>query len=451
MVLEVVTEPSQGMASRRLGAKQSAALLCDAPRRRAPCWPQPKRGCDETLQQFASFQAPTSAPMGNDLCVASGANPHSMGIYLLNNSSKLLTLSDDGPCSCSSKHRGFDALHGKFKEDFAPPQRINANGGDYKCWVSGRDGSTVRPEGWCSYQVQGGGTLKFKYHYNDETVQVESTGPCSRSVTATVRREAIDAFMPKEFRGTYLQFRVTLSDSVDPQPETDTGPLSFNVKANVMDFEYPGWQEVMAGLTQRAQTAQAGGGANIAADCTFLDVIDIGPSQVNATINHSWDRTVTNEVAHTFHESMGLGMSMSIEARCPFVSVSTSFNVQSTLGRDQQWREVRHENVSKSVQLNYSEPGIYRTGCMFMGLSGYRIPFNALVMYHGSLSDGRHASFQELRDALRAQYPDINHDSLEEISQDFDGTPRCFLRRRITGEVFAKTATQMYTIVRRDA
>jgi hypothetical protein len=394
--------------------------------------------------------------MGAELCVASGGNPNSMGIYLLNNSSKLLTLSDDGPCGCRSKHRGFNALHGKFKEGFAPPQAINANGGEYRCWVSGRAGAAVKPEGWFSYQVQGGGSLKFKYHYIDQTVQVESTGPCSRSVTATVRQEAIAAKMSVDEREFNLQFRVTLSNSGDPQPETDTGPqaLSFNVKANVMDFEYPGWQEVVAGLTQRAQAAQAaqaGGGANIAADCTFLDTIDIGPSQVNATVNHSWDRTVTNEVTHTFHESIGLGMSMCITSQTPFVSVSTTFSVKCTLGADQQWREVRHENVSKSVQLNYSEPGIYKTGCMFMGLSGYKIPFNALVMYHGSLSDGRHASFQELRDALRAQYPDINHDSLEEISQDFDGTPKCFLRRRITGEVFAKTATQMYTIVRRDA
>jgi hypothetical protein len=152
--------------------------------------------------------------MGNELCVATGANPHSMGIYLLNNSSKLLKLSDDGPCGCSSQHRGFDAVHGKFKAEFAPPQAINANGGDYKCWVSGRDGSAVKPEGWFSYQVQGGGTLKFKYHYIDQTVQVESAGPCSQSVTATVRREAIDAFMPAEFHGSSLHFRVTLSDIV---------------------------------------------------------------------------------------------------------------------------------------------------------------------------------------------------------------------------------------------
>jgi hypothetical protein len=390
--------------------------------------------------------------MGNELCVNTGGNPNSMGIYLLNNSSKLLTLSDDGPCGCPSKHRGFNAIHGKFKQDFAPPQRINANGGDYRCWVSGRAGAAVKPEGWFSYQVQGGGSLKFKYHYINQTVQVESTGPCSRSVTATVRQEAIGAFSGLDEKEFNLQFRVTLSDSVDPQPEKGTGRLSFNVKANIMDFEYPGWQEVVAGLTQRAQAAQAGGGANIEADCTFLDVIDIGPSQVNATINHSWDRTVTNEVAHTFHESIGLGMSTSFSTSCPFVSVSTSFSVQSTWGKDQQWREVRHETVSKSVQLNYSEPGIYRTGCMFMGLTGYRIPFNAIVMYHGSLSDGRHASFQELRDELRTQYPDINHDRLEEVSENMaDGSRKCFLRRRITGEVFAKTATQMYTIVRRDA
>ena len=392
--------------------------------------------------------------MGNDLCVASGANPHSMGIYLLNNSSKLLTLSDDGPCRCQSHHRGFNAEHGKFKEGFAPPQEIRANGGDYKCWVSGRAGTAVRPEGWFSFQVQGGGKLKFKYHYNNETVQVESTGPCSQSVTCTARQECIDAFMPAEFHGSSIHFRVTLSDTVAPQPRANTAAQmrSVNVRASVMNFEYPGWQEVVAGLTQRATTAQAGGVANIGADCAFFDIVDIGPSQVNAQVNHNWSRTVTNEIAHTFHESMGMGMSLSITASCPFYSASASFSVQSTLGQDRQWREVRHENVSKSLALTYAEPGIYRAGCMYMGLSGYRIPFNALVMYHGSLSDGRHASAQELRDALRAQYPDINHDSLEGVSEDMpDGSRRCFLRRRITGEVFAKTATQMYTIVRRDA
>jgi hypothetical protein len=406
---------------------------------------------DVTSQKVVFLQA----AMGSEQsCIADGGHPNDIAIHVINNSSKALKLSRQGPCVCHVQHRGFHALHGKFRQGFSPPQEIQAKLGKYNCWVSGRAGSAVKPEGWFSYEVEGGGILKFTYHFINKKVDVESTGPCRQSVTATVSRESTAAFFPEAF-GSSLHFIVTLSDNVDPQHEGEGGTAARKhpviVKASVLNFEYPGWQEVVAGLTQRASEAQAGEGAVIGADCAFLDVIDIRPNQVNATVNHSWDRTVTNEVTHTFHESMGLGVSVHLTSHCPFVSVQTSFSAQTNFGKDQQWREVRHEHVAKSVQLNYSEPGIYRTGCMFMGMTGYTIPFNALVMYQGSLSDGRHTNHEELRDALRDQYEDINQESLTEMFEEMpDGTRRCYLSRRVTGSVFAKTATQMYTVVSRD-
>ena len=94
--------------------------------------------------------------LGNDCCVAGGANPHSMGYFLINTSSKKLSLSNE-PCQpYCNRHRGFSAEHGKFKEGWEPRPSIEA-GANGKCWMSGREGSAVCPEGWVKYKIDGGG------------------------------------------------------------------------------------------------------------------------------------------------------------------------------------------------------------------------------------------------------------------------------------------------------
>ena len=71
--------------------------------------------------------------MGNN-CVADGANPHSMGYFLINNSTKKLSLSNDNCHEDCKKQSGFSALHGKFKEGWQPESVIKA-GGKSRCWM----------------------------------------------------------------------------------------------------------------------------------------------------------------------------------------------------------------------------------------------------------------------------------------------------------------------------
>ena len=94
--------------------------------------------------------------MGNNNCVANGANPHSMGISMINNSSKTLRRSED-LCQCG-KHGGFSADYGKFKIGYTPKLELNRGDSSF-CWMSGREGSMVNPAGWINYDIEGGGKL----------------------------------------------------------------------------------------------------------------------------------------------------------------------------------------------------------------------------------------------------------------------------------------------------
>jgi len=96
-------------------------------------------------------------------CVADGANPHSMGYYLMNESSKELTLSNQS-CTCNDKHTGFSAHRGKFKQGWQPQSVIEA-GEDDICWISGRVVGPT-PAGWVKYDIEGGGTLIINYDYD---------------------------------------------------------------------------------------------------------------------------------------------------------------------------------------------------------------------------------------------------------------------------------------------
>ena len=154
--------------------------------------------------------------MGNQSCVVDGANPHNMGYFLLNKSSKKLYLSDD-TCQCG-EHRGFSADHGKFKLGWQPKDVIESGDND-KCWMSGRAGSAVCPAGWIIYNIEDGGTLRIEFNsagwadfQNRAFIQAYVTN-CS-SLQVSVTQEEITLEMPSEFSGTdsHRQFKILVSD-----------------------------------------------------------------------------------------------------------------------------------------------------------------------------------------------------------------------------------------------
>ena len=149
-------------------------------------------------------------------CVADGANPHSMGYFLQNKSSKKLTLSND-TCQCR-EHRGFSADQGKFKPGWQPKSLIEA-GGQTKCWMSGRAGSAVCPAGWIIYDIEDGGKLRIDFNsagwaefQNRAFIQAYITN-CS-SLQVSVTQDEITSVMPSEFSDTdsHRQFRILVSD-----------------------------------------------------------------------------------------------------------------------------------------------------------------------------------------------------------------------------------------------
>jgi hypothetical protein len=159
----------------------------------------------------------------NQSCVASGANPHSMGVRLINHSSKNFTLSQhaDHTCQCGD-HRGFSAEHGKFRPDYTPPPTIRSSHAA-RMWMSGRSGSAVCPAGWIAYDIEGGGVLQIIYNsagwtdlQNRAFVLVHVTN-CS-SLTITIVEKDISRHFGSEFEGTDLhrQFEITVEDC-DPR------------------------------------------------------------------------------------------------------------------------------------------------------------------------------------------------------------------------------------------
>jgi hypothetical protein len=157
---------------------------------------------------------------GEQSCVETGANPHSMGYILVNRSSKDLTLCSD-LCVCQ-QHRGFNANHGKFKAGWQPGSTVRAGYQD-KCWMSGRDGSAVCPEGWIRYDVAGGGRVEIVfnsggwstvfssgYGMNCAAIQVRSPA----NILVEVVQGSIESDMPTGFHGTdrHRQFTITLRD-----------------------------------------------------------------------------------------------------------------------------------------------------------------------------------------------------------------------------------------------
>ena len=154
--------------------------------------------------------------MGNNSCVGDGTTPNSMGYILINNSSKSLFLSDF-KCICE-RHRGFSALHGKFKEGYEPENFIKP-GGNSRCWMYSGEGSAVHPVGWVNYSIEDGGSMEIEYESDKwrhdrygALIQV-SISDCP-SLTVSVEIKNIESKMGPDFEGTSedQQFEIVVSD-----------------------------------------------------------------------------------------------------------------------------------------------------------------------------------------------------------------------------------------------
>jgi hypothetical protein len=148
--------------------------------------------------------------MGNQSCVEAGATPQSMSIILKNSSSKTLTLCGR-QCQCGA-HKGFSADRGKFKVGYEPREKSYPNS-TMPLWMSGREGTTLWPDGWIEYDIEDGGTLLVRYNSTDGSSPQNSTNVvvnvanCA-TLLATVVKNKCDMF----FDGTFpsRQFEVTL-------------------------------------------------------------------------------------------------------------------------------------------------------------------------------------------------------------------------------------------------
>ena len=160
--------------------------------------------------------------MGN--CVADGANPHSMGYYLINESSKKLTLSNQS-CACNHKHTGFSAYRGKFKQGWQPQSVIEA-GEDNKCWMSGREGALPTPAGWVKYDIEGGGTLIINYDYDgwgdlENVVFLQAVIYKSSSTKVSFMQKNIKGVIANGFEDSDLnrQFLIEISNATNSNNE----------------------------------------------------------------------------------------------------------------------------------------------------------------------------------------------------------------------------------------
>jgi hypothetical protein len=156
-------------------------------------------------------------------CVADGANPHSMGYYLINESSKKLTLSNQS-CTCNDKHTGFSAIRGKFKQGWQPQSVIEA-GEDNKCWISGRVVGPT-PAGWVKYDIEGGGTLIINYDYNgwgnlENVVFLQADIYNSSSTIVSFKQKNIKGVIANGFEDSDVnrQFLIVISNATNSNNE----------------------------------------------------------------------------------------------------------------------------------------------------------------------------------------------------------------------------------------
>jgi hypothetical protein len=156
-------------------------------------------------------------------CVADGSNPHSMGYYLMNESSKQLTLSNQS-CTCNDKHTGFSVYRGKFKQGWQPQSVIEADE-DSKCWMSGREGDVLlgpTPAGWVKYDIEGGGTLIINYDYDgwgdlENVVFLQAVIYNSSSTKVLFMQKNIKGVISNGFEDSDVnrQFLIEISNSND--------------------------------------------------------------------------------------------------------------------------------------------------------------------------------------------------------------------------------------------
>ena len=148
-------------------------------------------------------------------CVLHGQSPKSMGYYLINKSSKKLTLSND-ICECVHQHFGFGIHRGKFKSDWEPQSVIEA-GGDSKCWMSAREQTLIGPAGWVKYNVEGGSTLNIIFDYdglnNSQNFLQVDIYNCT-SMRVSVRQKNIENIIANGFEGSDVnrQFEIVISN-----------------------------------------------------------------------------------------------------------------------------------------------------------------------------------------------------------------------------------------------
>ncbi len=76
--------------------------------------------------------------MGNQSCVADGANPHKMTMTLTNDTEHTIYLDKSYVCECPEQHQGYHAIHGKFKDGYQPNGSIAPNNWEIII-VSGRE------------------------------------------------------------------------------------------------------------------------------------------------------------------------------------------------------------------------------------------------------------------------------------------------------------------------
>ena len=109
-------------------------------------------------------------------------------------------------------HKGFGADHGKFKRDYEP-QRVIAKDETTKCWMSAREGATIKPNGWICYNIEDGG--QFRIEFSDTSV----TAQCSNSLKVSVTNKNIVFEMGQEFKDKNCdinrQFEILVTNNIN--------------------------------------------------------------------------------------------------------------------------------------------------------------------------------------------------------------------------------------------
>lgn len=167
----------------------------------------------------------------NTNCVVSGANPHSMGVVIINRSPQ--TLVPSGHCNCGQNHQGIRIEAGKFRPNHVP--RTLHPGESVALWMSGHSWSTICPKGSIMFDIKRDETTKGDAKLDnanpgdmesDLTISFNSRGwaelkndadlevKCTvADLSAVVVSKNVTQFFGPEFKGTdeHRQFEVVIT------------------------------------------------------------------------------------------------------------------------------------------------------------------------------------------------------------------------------------------------